>query len=121
MGKPAKRITTGALKDIKAYSWPGNIREIQNVLERAVVLDNDDIISEADLPAEITRSGVESDFDRMKNQSLKEVMGQFEKYFLQKALSYNNNNVTQTAKHLKITRRNLQQKLSKYSVKNTIS
>ena len=109
------------MKDIIDYSWPGNIRELQNVLERAVVLDNDGIISEDDLPAEITRSGVESDFDRMKNQSLKEVVGQFEKYFLQKALSYNNNNVTQTAKQLKITRRNLQQKISKYSINNMIS
>ena len=121
MGKPEKKLSNGALKDIVAYAWPGNIRELQNVLERAVVLDSDNLIAQNDLPAEITHSGVESDFDRIKNQSLKDVMGQFEKYFLQKALSHNGNNVTQTAKHLNITRRNLQQKISKYSIKETDS
>ncbi|MFQ5431678.1 MAG: sigma-54-dependent transcriptional regulator [Nitrospinota bacterium] len=121
MGKPAKRISTDALKDLIAYSWPGNIRELQNVLERAVVLDNDDIISKDDLPTEITRTAVESDFDLINDQGLKEVMGQYEKYFLQKALEHNGYNVTQTAKHLKITRRNLQQKINRYSIKNTIS
>ena len=121
MGKPAKKLSSDALQDIVAYSWPGNIRELQNVLERAVVLDSDDLISQSDLPAEITRPGVESGFDKIKDQSLKDVMGQFEKYFLQKALSHNDHNVTKTAKHLKITRRNLQQKISKYSIKETDS
>lgn len=121
MGKPTKKISHEALQDITAYSWPGNIRELQNVLERAVVLDSDDIILQNDLPVEITRARVESDFDRIKDQSLKDVMGQFEKYFLQKALAYNDDNVTRTAKKLKITRRNLQQKISRYSIKHASS
>ena len=117
MGKSSIRLSDDAKKSIIDYSWPGNIRELQNVIERAVVLDKDGVISRDDLPVEFNREGAKSGFDMTGEQGLKDVVGQFEKYYLEKALAMNGNNVTQTSKQLKITRRNLQQKISRYAIK----
>lgn len=117
MGKSSIRLSDDAKKSIIDYSWPGNIRELQNVIERAVVLDKDGIISRDDLPVEFNQEGAKSGFDMIGKQGLKDVVGQFEKYYLEKTLATNGNNVTQTSKQLKITRRNLQQKISRYAIK----
>jgi DNA-binding NtrC family response regulator len=50
-GKAIREITPGALDVMKAYHWPGNIREIKNVLEHAIIMADGDVIVEADLPA----------------------------------------------------------------------
>jgi transcriptional regulator with GAF, ATPase, and Fis domain len=52
-GKAAATIDDDALALLKAYSWPGNIRQLENVIERAVVIADGDTITPADLPAEL--------------------------------------------------------------------
>ena len=52
-GKPVTRIDDAALAVLSRYHWPGNIRELQNIIERAVVLTDGDAITIADLPAEL--------------------------------------------------------------------
>jgi transcriptional regulator with GAF, ATPase, and Fis domain len=53
VGKPVSQISDEAVEALKRYSWPGNIRELQNVLERAVVLAEGECISIRDLPREV--------------------------------------------------------------------
>jgi DNA-binding NtrC family response regulator len=52
-GRPAKEISAGALRMLTAYRWPGNIRELQNVLERAVLIADDKTIEAGQLPDNI--------------------------------------------------------------------
>lgn len=53
LGRRAVKIESAALRLLLAYDYPGNVRELENLLEQAVALDDDDLISEADLPAEL--------------------------------------------------------------------
>lgn len=50
-GKPIRELSPGALEVLRSYSWPGNIRELRNVLEHAIIMAEGDVIHEADLPA----------------------------------------------------------------------
>lgn len=51
-----KRITGGALDMLMMYSWPGNIRELENVIERAMILTTDDVIHSYNLPPTLPNS-----------------------------------------------------------------
>jgi PAS domain S-box-containing protein len=53
LGRPPVAVEPGALRLLLAYSYPGNVRELENLLEQAVALDEDGLITEADLPAEL--------------------------------------------------------------------
>lgn len=53
LGRPAPPLGPGALRLLLAYAYPGNVRELENLLEQAVVLDDDGQISEGDLPPEL--------------------------------------------------------------------
>lgn len=110
-------ITKDAVEDLVNYSWPGNIRELRNVIERAVVLDRDGIIDRNDMLIEITSKEVGADMEMSTDHNLKTALGVFEKEYLTKQLSVHSHNVTRTAKAFQISRRNLQQKMNKYSLK----
>jgi DNA-binding NtrC family response regulator len=53
MGKPLTHIDDGALESLVRYHWPGNIRELENVIERAVVMAEGTVLTLADLPSEV--------------------------------------------------------------------
>lgn len=55
--RPRPAVEPGALRLLLAYDYPGNIRELENLVEQAVVLDDDDVIGEADLPSELGPPG----------------------------------------------------------------
>lgn len=57
------RVTDRALQCLMVYDWPGNIREMQNVLERSMILSEGDIITEGALPLELVAAGPESSAD----------------------------------------------------------
>ena len=48
-----KTLSSSILKALEAYNWPGNVRELKNLIERLVVLTEDDLITEEDLPQEM--------------------------------------------------------------------
>jgi DNA-binding NtrC family response regulator len=58
MKKSTREISTEALALLKAYTWPGNVRELENVMERAAALALGDLITPADLPAQIQEAGL---------------------------------------------------------------
>ncbi|HJT72997.1 MAG TPA: sigma-54 dependent transcriptional regulator, partial [Chitinophaga sp.] len=56
LGKPGKTISAGAMQSLISYSWPGNIRELEHVIERTVLLSREDIITEFPLPGQATNT-----------------------------------------------------------------
>ena len=119
MGKGHIKISDGLTNDLLLYSWPGNIRELQNVIERAVVLDRNGIIDRDDVPGDLVGRSDSGNADEgsFPDVKLKEAMNSYEKDFLKNVLAKNDFNVTRSAKTLNISRRNLQQKITKYSLK----
>ncbi len=59
-GKAIKGLASGVMDTLLAYDWPGNIRELENVIERAVTLTDDDYIQESSLPPALTAAPVEA-------------------------------------------------------------
>jgi len=108
-------ITNGALESLKKYQWPGNIRELQNAIERAVVMAQGDTIDVEGLPLHEWAQETGEVSSEMKT-SLREAKHCFEKEFIEKALRANNGNITHTAQEIGIPRKNLQQKIKKYDI-----
>ncbi|WP_026776497.1 sigma-54 dependent transcriptional regulator [Polaribacter sp. Hel_I_88] len=97
------KINPAALQILERYDWPGNIRELENVIQRAVIMC-DKIIEVQHLPDALKHS---INFPDDTLVSLKE----FEKKYIQKVLNSTNNNKTKAAEILGITRKTLSQKL----------
>ncbi|SMC82638.1 two-component system, NtrC family, response regulator HydG [Desulfocicer vacuolatum DSM 3385] len=117
--KVNQRHITGCTDSVKAlleqYSWPGNIRELENVMERAVILTRGPMITPEDLPVSIFPKIQEkktSSFMAPREISLKEM----EKKMILKTLEETGGNRTRTSDILGISRRTLQLKLKKYGV-----
>lgn len=110
-------ITPEAIGMLQQYSWPGNIRQLENVIERACnLLDSDGYITESVLPAYIispTRQKVELPPD---HYNLLQNKGEFEKANILQAIANCQGNRTQAAKLLGITRTALYQKIKKYGI-----
>jgi Nif-specific regulatory protein len=119
-GKKIPGIEPEALNILTRYSFPGNIRELENTIERAVILAKDDMISKEDLPKNILNgSGDEKDIETPKNyEELKflrrKVVEKVEGNFLKALLEKNDNNITRAAQDAKMHRVELQRLLKKY-------
>lgn len=101
MNKKVTGISPEAMEALRNYSWPGNIRELENVIERAVVLaSNGQLVPEL-LPILTARSQAE---EHMVGRPLDHAMQQFKKQFITKTLQSTQNNQTKAAEVLEIQR-----------------
>ena len=114
-GKEKKQITEEALKYLINYNWPGNIRELENIIERCVVVNSKVLITVEDLPSHITNYNHESSIEKQCD-SLDSVIDTAEKTVLIKALKHCNGNRTKASELLGISRRSLHRKIIKYSI-----
>lgn len=94
-------IESGTSEIFLTYHWPGNIRELQNVLERAVVLAPSDTITPDLLPPQLSQKTKE---EISPGIPLEEALKKFKREFISQILSLTKNNQSQTAKFLKIQR-----------------
>ncbi|MBN2144527.1 MAG: sigma-54-dependent Fis family transcriptional regulator [Candidatus Aureabacteria bacterium] len=108
--KQEKSISEEAMKSMETYAWPGNIRELQNVIERAVVMDRTGLIEKEDLGFHFEFVQKAEDTSFQAGKTLEEV----EKEVILKTLKLHHNNRTQTAKSLDISIRTLRNKLNEY-------
>jgi len=106
------RVTEDAMAMLTTYKWPGNIRELQNIVERAVLLSDGKTIAAAQLPKEITGDMVEE-----VNQKNDSSLWGYEKALIVKALKENGWNQTRAAKALSISRDNLRYRIKKFDIK----
>ncbi len=109
MGRPVPRLATSALKALRAYDWPGNIRELRNILERAVILARGEITT-AELP-ELIRSGAPG-AGCGADGSIRAA----EHEAIVTALKATGGNRRLTAERLGISRRTLQYRLQEYGL-----
>ena len=107
-----KRITgftPQAIQTLKTYSWPGNIRELENRIKRAVIMAEDKKVTPMDLELDFPYSKYES-------SGLKEAREALEKDLIQKALNKNKGNITKVAEELRISRPTLYELMEKLGI-----
>jgi DNA-binding NtrC family response regulator len=108
--KPIRSITPEALDILVKYSFPGNVRELGNIIEQAVVLSRGDTITERDLPLRVLSAGKESD----ENPTLEERVEELERTYLLKAMREADGNKSAAARVLGISERKIRYMLKKY-------
>ena len=120
--RSVKRIDPGALALLSAYSWPGNLRELRNVIERAVVIAQDATICSADLPAALRREQRAPTPKASAGElPMKERLQRFEAELLLEALEENDWNQTKTAQALGVSLRSLVYKIKTFGLSKRYS
>jgi len=111
-GQKPKKMAADGLKVLEAYDWPGNIREVRNLIERLVIMTPSTTITAKNI---IVGETVRSDY--FSFNTLKDARDSFEKDFIMKKLEENNWNISKTAEILDVERSNLHRKIKAYDIK----
>ena len=111
MSKKIHTIEPEVWTYLNQYDYPGNIREFKNIIERLVVFSENGVISKDDLLVhEVPATDFEGD------QTLKAFRSEIEKKYIESVFAKNSFSMTNTAKVLGITRRQLQNKVNEYEI-----
>jgi len=111
-----KIISAEALESMSKYRWPGNIRELENIVERCVVISSSSIVKISCLPYEIREAGNSYAPTNEPEPLLNSAIDAIEHEVIQKALIEANGNKTKASLTLGISRRSLHRKLQKYEM-----
>ena len=106
--KPLERFHPDAMRALLAYGWPGNIRELDHTVERAVLLASGDAVG----PGDLSLRGAGESGARLEDMSLEDV----ERLLIQKALAKHQGNVSLAAKVLGLSRSALYRRLERYGL-----
>ena len=110
MNKKVHGVTNGAMRALLNHNWRGNVRELENVIERAVIFSEDRSIGVEDLP--FSTEGITDDI----GEDLKEALAQFERQHIIYSLRRHNFDKADTAKHLGIGVSSLYRKLDELNI-----
>ncbi len=108
-------IADEAMQYLERYHWPGNIRELENVIERAALLSKSKFIISEDLPNIVKQEQKQLDVE-FKTTNLKEALAGPEREIIRRALEANQWNRQETAKSLQINRTTLFKKMKQYGL-----
>lgn len=109
--KPVADFDNTATNKLRSYSYPGNVRELQYTIERAVIMADDSLLKADDLIFSVLESPAESIIDEDNIQ-----LSTLEKNAILKVIDKHNGNITRAAKELGLTRTALYRRLSKYDI-----
>jgi len=121
--KKIRGVEPGALRQMMNYHWPGNVRQLVNMLERAVVLASGSMLELTDLPEELVlpssfNSGLLDDLMHLPFRQAKErITTHFMKEYLARKLHENGGNISHTAAELGIHRQSLQSMMRRLGIK----
>ena len=111
--KPVCKISDAATTRMQKHNWPGNIRELQHALERAVIMGNSQVLQPEDFNFTNTHQN-QADGDNVMLDQFK--LEDVEKILIRKVLKRYNGNITQAASELGLTRSSLYRRLEKYGL-----
>ncbi|SHJ10289.1 two component, sigma54 specific, transcriptional regulator, Fis family [Geosporobacter subterraneus DSM 17957] len=115
MGRNKISFDKEAIDILINYPWKGNIRELENVIERIVILNQGEQVSKMALPKEVISQNSDGKVFELPEQGID--LDQLEKSFIEQALRRTDNNQTQAAKLLGITRHTLIYRMEKHGMK----
>jgi DNA-binding NtrC family response regulator len=124
LGKNIAGIDRSAVNKLTQYGWPGNVRQLRNVIERAVILCDKEQIGLRELPftddfERLTERvpSTNEELKRIKKEIRQKAVSEVEKNFVLNALALNNWNVTQAARKVGLQRTNFQNLMKKHGIK----
>jgi DNA-binding NtrC family response regulator len=129
LGRSMTGFEDAAMKQLLRYGWPGNIRELENVVERCMIFAEDGEVGSQHLPAEVRDSEGDLEPSLLADigptpgetglkEAVREATLRLEREFIGRALDQTGGNVTHTARLLKISRKSLQNKMKELGLRN---
>jgi two-component system, NtrC family, nitrogen regulation response regulator NtrX len=119
-GLPYRRFTTGALNVLRNHAWPGNIRELKNLVQRLLILTQHEDVNEADVVAAFGVQRAETAPEPIPASlfalPLREARDQFEKAYLEHHLQRTGGNVSEVAQSVEMERTHLYRKLKSLGI-----
>lgn len=116
LGKNVTEVSRQALDRLMAWSWPGNIRELENVVERGVLFSEGSTM-EVDLPDPHAEPSTDDGSDVDLKEWIQQEVARLERSKIQKILDLEGGNVTRAARRLHISRKGLQLKMKEYGLR----
>jgi two-component system response regulator PilR (NtrC family) len=126
VGKRIHTISDAAIKLLDQYDWPGNVRQLESTIERAVISCDSEVIEPHHLPMAVTRAGLPEpypvpqsnrEFLALKKKLREQAICELEREFILDALQRNDWNVTRAAQEVSIQRPNFQALMRKHSIR----
>ncbi len=120
--KKVLKFDDEAVAALTSYNWPGNVREIENIVNQAVLLSEKDVISVCSLKKSVFSGADEDrlsvDISRVKSlkETVQKIVSAYERQIIEQFLRKNDYNKSKTARSLSITRKTLAQKIEKYNL-----
>jgi len=121
LGRKTVELAPGALRDLENYPWPGNIRELKNLLERAVLLNDKELIEPSDLSFEVALADETSDSEQPSETSTSSSLAEMERIHIASVLMDENGEIAATARRLGIARGTLYKKIKEYNLRAPLS
>ncbi|MEF3254069.1 MAG: sigma-54 dependent transcriptional regulator [Deferribacterales bacterium] len=117
-GIEEKSVSDGLMELFINYDWPGNVRQLRNIIERIVVLSDSRVLDVSDAPDILMKKGTMYDSYMNVEGSLKSAKENFEKYFILNTLKKTDWNISRAAKMLEIERTYLHKKIKFYNLES---
>jgi two-component system nitrogen regulation response regulator NtrX len=114
-----KKVDKKGMIFLRQYPWPGNVRQLKNIIERVLIMVPKDSITDSDIEKYIESSDTFSEYNVQEKSNLKQAKEQFEKEYIERTLRDHNLNVTAAAKELGIERTNLHRKIKQYNIETS--
>lgn len=116
MKRPLLHLADAALQTLLDYDYPGNVRELENLIDRAVILTSGDTILPNMLPLTLEKSASQGLMECLSQYTLTEAHRLLEKTYLELQLRHTQGNISQAAKRAGMDRKNFRQKVKKHHI-----
>jgi DNA-binding NtrC family response regulator len=120
--KNIHKVHPSVFEALKAYSWPGNIRELENLIERAYILESSSVLTPESFPGELFGDEIPAavftrDFHLPLTKARQKAVEDFERQYLKDLIARNKGKIKKSAEDASITTRQLHKLMSKYGIR----